>query len=184
MSRSAARVFAPRYPMPIRVLHWSTALLVIIQVWLALINALVYEARPITAETVVQAHISLGAVVLLLTLLRALLRLSTPRPAWPNEMPRAAQRAARALHYSLYLLLLALPVTGYLKLAALGFEIRLFGLITLPSLAINPGLALQARELHTWLAIILGTLLIIHVAAALVHKRLLGSAVLNRMSFG
>ncbi len=167
-----------------RNIHWITAGLVALQMILAAINAIAYQSRPLLAETVVQIHLSSGALIFVLTLLRIVTRISAPQPPLPEDMPAAAKLAARGLHVALYGLLLALPVTGYVKLAALGFEIRLFGFVPLPPLAFDPALALQAQSLHRAMAVALGGSLTIHIAAALLHRRLFGSAVLPRMAIG
>jgi len=163
------------------VLHLITALLVLTQITLAAVNALVYEGHPVLAEAAVQTHLSLGALILVLTVLRFLCRLSLGVPALPDDMPPPARRAAQAVHAALYLLLLALPLSGYVKLAALGYEVVLFGILALPPLAFDPALATAARDLHAAAAACLGILLTGHIAAALFHRRMFGQPVLQRM---
>lgn len=169
------------YPRPVRLLHWTTALLVVAQACLALTNALVYEQRPVLAETVVQAHLSFGVVILGLTLLRLAVRATTVCPALPGDMAPPMRIAARAVHAALYVLLLVLPLSGYVKLAALGFEIVVFGLLPLPSLPIDPDLAALARSIHNGSAIALCILLTGHIGAAVFHRILMGAPVLQRM---
>ena len=169
-----------RYPLPLRLLHAVTAVLVAVQVGLAAVNAAVYEGDPVLAEAVVQAHLSLGALVFALTLLRLALRLSGAVPP-PAAMTPAARRAARLLQAALYALLILLPVSGYLKLAALGFQVVLFGLLPLPPLPFDPAVAAAARALHAGAAVLLGLLLVGHVGAAVLHARLFGQPVLARM---
>jgi len=165
----------------LQALHLVTALLVLAQVVLAAVNALVYEGNPVLAEAAVQAHLSFGATILVLTVLRFVCRLSLGVPALPDDMPPAARRAAQAVHASLYLLLLALPLSGYVKLAALGYEVVLFGVLALPVLPFDPALASAARDLHAAAAVLLGILLTGHIAAAVFHRRVFGQPVLRRM---
>lgn len=148
---------------------------------LAAVNAAVYEGRPVLAEAVVQVHLSLGAVILALTLLRLAWRVSADLPPCPTGMSRAARSATRLVHAALYLLLLVLPLSGYVKLAALGFQILLFGSLPLPALPFDPELAAAARILHAAAAALLGLLLLGHAGAALWHERLFGTPVLDRM---
>lgn len=169
------------YPRRLRLLHWITALLVAGQATLAAINAAVYEGHPLLAEAVVQAHLSFGLLVLLLTLLRLAFRLTDALPDLPRDLTLGQRWAARGLHGALYVLLLLLPVTGYVKLAALGFEITAFGLIALPALPLDPQLAATARALHGAGAGLLAGLLVLHVGAAVFHRRLLGAPVMQRM---
>lgn len=169
------------YPRRLRLLHWTTALLVAAQAGLALANALVYERRPVLAEAVVQAHLSFGVLIFALTLLRLAVRATAACPALPGDMAPPIRFAARAVHAALYALLLILPLSGYVKLAALGFEITVFGLAPLPALPVDPDLAALARSVHTGAAIALGILLTGHIGAAVFYRHLMGAPVLQRM---
>ncbi len=128
-----------------------------------------------------QAHLSLGALVFALTLLRLGLRLSSAALPPPAAMTPAARRAARLVQAALYALLILLPVSGYLKLAALGFQVVLFGVLPLPPLPFDPAVAAAARALHVAAAALLGLLLMGHIGAAVFHARLFGQPVLARM---
>ena len=99
-------------------------------------------------------------------------------------MGRTKRHLAHATHLALYAVLIALPVSGWLKLAALGYPVRAFGLMPLPVLDFMPDVARRARTAHELLAMVLGGLLALHIAAAVFHKRLTGTAVLSRMGLG
>ena len=69
----------------------------------------------------------------------------------PRASPsRTWRAAARITHIALYAALLILPVTGYIKLAATGFQVNLFGFATLPVLPFSPKLAQSAATWHAW----------------------------------
>ncbi|MEM8813770.1 MAG: cytochrome b/b6 domain-containing protein [Pseudomonadota bacterium] len=166
-----------RYPISIRLAHWATVLLVVLQAALALANALVYEFAPVTAERLVQAHIHVGFAIVLITLLRAGRRIRHRRQG-------AAERfryIAHIVHGAFYGLLLTAGLSGYLKLAWLGFEIELFGVITLPTLGLYPPAASMATTLHFAATMALFALVVCHAAVAVFHKRWLGMPVLHRM---
>lgn len=167
------------YSLGFRVVHWLTAFLVLVQVTLAVLNIVFYEPRPVFAEWLVQAHISVGALILTLTLFRLGLRLAERVPAGSSN--RGVRLASTGVHVLLYACLISLPISGYLRLAALGFEIRLFGAFTVPALDLNVTLARHAATLHQSTALLLGILLIMHISAAVFHRRLDGVSVLNRM---
>ncbi|XWN33639.1 MAG: cytochrome b/b6 domain-containing protein [Devosia sp.] len=84
-------------------------------------------------------------------------------------------------HVSLYVCLLVLPILGYVRLAALGFEIKLFGFPALPPMRVDLQLARAAATAHTTVATLLGGLVTLHVAGATLHRRLFGTDVLTRM---
>jgi len=167
------------YSLGLRLCHWITAVFVFAQVSLTLLNLLIYELRPILAEVMVQAHISLGAIILVLTLVRIAARLFSPVPKRSHW--RALRGVARCVHFMLYACLLTLPISGYLKLAWLAFDVTLFGTVTLPVLALNVSLAASASAVHDATALTLAVLLLLHIAAALLHRHFDGQSVLGHM---
>ncbi|MEM0947971.1 MAG: cytochrome b/b6 domain-containing protein [Pseudomonadota bacterium] len=167
------------YPPLMRWLHWFTAFLVLVQLSFVLLNRAVYEVYPVLSEVLIQAHISLGALILGVTLLRFGVR------QWSNVSLAPTRpfvrRAARSMHLTLYVLLCVLPVIGYAHLALLGFDLRLFGIVSLPGLPFNPALAQTASLLHSSAGLLLGALILLHVLAARFHSKLDGKPVLRRM---
>ena len=107
-----------RHGLVLRLLHWLTVALVVLQLTLAGLNAWLYEPRPILAESLVQAHISSGAVLLALTIIRIAVR-TFGHSALPSISSWPA--IAATVQLCLYFCLLMLPVSGYVHLAALGF---------------------------------------------------------------
>ncbi|MEM8837704.1 MAG: cytochrome b/b6 domain-containing protein [Pseudomonadota bacterium] len=169
-----------RYSLALRVIHWVTVFVVTGQVLLAGLNALLYEPRPILAEALVQAHLSMGFVVFILTCVRLAVRWQSPAP--PPSTLASLRIGAAIVHSLLYIVLLLMPVTGYLRLATLGFEIRYFGLFSLPDLTFDPALANFAAMAHSALALGLAGLVVLHILAALFHRRLDGIGVIPRMA--
>lgn len=171
-----------QYSLTLRILHWASAGLIALQVALAIANILLYEPRPVLAETLVQTHISCGVLVFALTLIRIVVRMRTaPVSKSPRPLLNILSSGA---HKTLYACLVILPVTGYIKLAALGFTIRLFGHLPLPDLPMNVALAQSAAAWHTATAMVLGCLVTLHIGAALFHPKLDGRAVLPGMALG
>lgn len=172
----------------IRLLHWTTAALVLAQ-W-SLGRYMTGLGPEALAEKFVlyQRHKSLGALIFLLTLLRLAWRLlERARPEPPPGMPLWKRRAAATSHALLYLFLLAMPVTGFLAAAAspLGIPTVLFGILPVPH-PIGPDAALEALLLraHRLQGWALAGLLALHVAAALEHHYIERDPVLRRMVRG
>ncbi|MEO1026541.1 MAG: cytochrome b/b6 domain-containing protein [Pseudomonadota bacterium] len=165
----------------LRLLHWLTVALVVVQLTLVGLNAWLYEPRPILAEALVQAHISSGAVLLALTIIRIGVR-SFGHSALPSISSWPA--IARAVQLCLYFCLLMLPVSGYVRLAALGFPIEVFGAVPLPNLWLSPNLALWAAAAHNALAIIFMGAITAHIVGALLHSRLTGQGIMHRIGLG
>lgn len=170
-----------RHGLGLRLLHWATAFLVLAQVLLAALNRLLYEPRPILAEWLVQAHLSGGAALLAVVALRLGVRLGA-RGTLAPPVRTGLPRLATTTHVALYACLLVLPILGYVRLAALGFQIELFGLLSLPPMRVDPRLARAAATAHVTVATLLGGLVTLHVAGATLHRRLFGTDVLKRMT--
>ncbi|CAN5825180.1 cytochrome b [soil metagenome] len=126
-------------------------------------------------------HYMLGLSVLVVVVLRIANRLSGPVPGALPGTPRWQNGLAAATHLSLYALLLAMPVLGWLTLSASGEPIPFFG-ASLPAL-VGPDKALahQLREIHETLGVVGYYLIGLHVAAALFHHYLRRDGTLQRM---
>jgi cytochrome b561 len=151
-----------------QLLHWGIALLVI---GLVLLGLVMQELPNSPGKVKLYAlHKSVGLGVLLLAVLRLGWRLMDGRPLLPATMPVWQRRLAGATHGLLYLLLFAMPLTGWLYNSAANFPLRWFGLFKVPALSgPDPELKLLAQELHTLGFYLLAALFLLHVAGALKH---------------
>lgn len=165
-----------------RVLHWVMAALILWQLGLGLYMAQV--AQGMAAVPLYGLHKSLGLVALALALLRlGWHRLSPPPP--PQGDPAALpQRLARAVYHLLYLLMLALPLAGWIGASASGITTIAFNRWTVPPIApVSAGIEDAAWLAHAGLAAVLAGLLALHVAGA-VLRSLKGERGLSRMLGG
>lgn len=171
---------SPTYSLPAIGLHWITALL-IAGAFLIGGYAVDLQVSPLKLK-LFSWHKWLGVTILLLTLARIAWRLYRPPPPLPAGMPRWERLAAASGHGLLYLLLLAVPVSGWLLSSAAGFPVVYFGVLQLPDLvARNRELAETLKTVHYWLNTALLALIAVHVAAALKHYFLDRDTVLTRM---
>jgi cytochrome b561 len=169
-----------RYSAPTRILHWLTALLVLI--------AFAYgpggsEERVYSAARDFdrQLHETLGLLVLALVVLRLLWRAIDKRPA-PPAVARWMRVAARVVQVALYVLLFAVPLTAITGAWLEGHPLTLLGGIEIPpALAKSHELGAGIAELHTWLGDTLIWLAGAHAAAALFHHYVLKNGVLRSM---
>lgn len=170
-----------RYDGVARTLHWVMALLLIGLVGLGFyVTSLTYY-EPLYHKAAVW-HRSLGVVAFLLVLIRLGWRLGHAPPPLPGGMPAWEVRAAHATHHLLYLLMLVIPITGYLVTTADGRGVNFFGWFEIP--AVLP--AAKGREeimgrVHLGLGITLILLVTGHVLAALKHQFIDKDHLLRRM---
>ena len=86
------------------------------------------------------------------------------------------------VHTSLYVLLVAMPIVGYIANSIYGAPTPFFGLFDLPPLlSKNEALATQLFTIHRWVGWLVIFLVLIHVSAALYHHFIRGDSVLKRM---
>jgi cytochrome b561 len=126
-------------------------------------------------------HKSIGLTVLALFALRLAWRMFDRRP--PDEpAPRWQQWAAHAVHALLYVLIVAIPLTGWLFNSAHGYPLQWFKLFNLPALtAKNDELSHLAGTVHQYLFWFLLLVLVAHVGGALKHHLIDRDNVLRRM---
>jgi len=122
--------------------------------------------------------------VLVLTAGRVAWRLVHRPPPLPPETRAWEKGVAHATHWTLYLLLIAMPVTGWLMVSGSDKRRPLdwFGLFDIPYLPVSKaagGFGHEAHELLGWLML---ALVVLHIAAALRHHLILRNAVLARMA--
>ena len=128
-----------------------------------------------------------GVTILVLSAARLAWRLAHRPPALPAAllavMPAWQRRAHHATHGLLYLLFLALPLSGWAYSSAAGFPVVWFGVLPLPDwMPVNKPLAdAVLKPLHQTFAYALAALVLLHVAAALKHQFVDRDGLLRRM---
>ncbi|WP_431280747.1 cytochrome b [Humitalea sp. 24SJ18S-53] len=162
-----------------RLLHWAMALILVWQ-FAGMGLRLILGRTPLMAFWV-GTHQSIGAILLVLILLRLLW-------AWSNRDRRPAQertwagKAAFAGHCALYGLLLVVPALAFLRALGNGRGFAFFGHPVVARSGVRiEWMAAPADLLHSKLAWLLLALILGHVAMALVHHFVWRDGVLSRM---
>lgn len=183
-ARTSAATSAPdrrggRYGAVSILLHWSVAALILVQIGLGwYMNEVLPDHTPAQAQ-VEAIHISLGLTILLLVLIRLGVRLVQPAPALPSEMATWERVLARLSHILFYLLMLAMPLTGWALVSLGPRPIAFWGLPWphMPGIAAllgNPAPRPVRHELsHIHVYILIWVVLLnlaLHVAGALKHQ--------------
>lgn len=159
--------------------HWLIVLLLLGQgVFALLMDAFPREMR----GEVMMVHKSVGVTVLLLAIARLLWRLGTTAPAPLPEVSALNRKLAALGHVLLYVLLFAVPLSGFLMSAYGGRETSYFGLFVLPNfVAPNEALNALMHEWHEPLFFALVAVALGHAGAALYHHFVKRDATLRRM---
>jgi cytochrome b561 len=166
------------FPPLLRALHWATAALMVAVVVLAWS----IPDGPGQGGSVLMLHKSVGLTILALTVLRLFARRAAPPPAEDAATTRLEALAATATHVLLYVVLVAMPVSGFLFATADGHPVSLFGLVTLPS-PLPPSAALRSAAwvVHGGGQYAVYAAVGLHVAAALYHLLVRRDGVMARM---
>jgi cytochrome b561 len=163
-----------------RVLHWVTFLLLLASFGIGL-TMVDLPLGPRKLQ-VYSWHKWVGVTVFLITILRVGWRCASPPPPFPGSMPGWQTVAAQLSHAGLYVLLLIMPISGWVMSSALGLSTAYFGLVPLPDLvAPNRELGQALIFLHNLLGLALAILISIHIVAALYHHFVLKDDIARRM---
>ncbi|WP_303719240.1 YceI family protein [Brevundimonas naejangsanensis] len=181
-------------------LHWLIAVAILSMIpmgwWMS--DAIVEPDTQALAYRVFQIHKSIGFLILALTVLRIVWRLTHPVPSLPGAMKGWEQFAARATHAAFYALMLALPLTGWVYVSTgwavvtdtpLAVATSWFGLFTIPHLPFIEHASETARRATAWMAmgahskLAWGAIVLValHVGAALKHQFFERDGVLSQM---
>lgn len=167
-------------------LHWITALIMIPTLGIAMFLDTLHEDVPGDPEiyfTWLPWHKTLGFLVLVVALVRIPWTLTHRRPPMPAGTPPWQAWLAHAAHWSLYGLMLVLPLLGWLGTSAQRSTFKLFNLFPMPYLTAEKDLPFseQVYEVHValgWTAI---GLVAVHVAAAVYHQWVVKDGALMRI---
>jgi cytochrome b561 len=176
-----------RYGWVTMTLHWGLAVALVFMIWFGLA---MYNMDPdgtllgMNQFTAYQLHKSIGFTILVLALARLIWRWANPTPSLPSTLKRWERIAAHTTHIGLYILMIAIPVAGWIMVSASPWQIPtvIYGLFELPHL-VGPSEALESAMItvHATLAFLLLGLIALHVGAALKHHFILKDDVLKRM---
>jgi cytochrome b561 len=162
-------------------LHWLIVALIIVQFIIAWTMPDIH--RDTQPDKLINLHLSFGALILLVAIVRLAWRVTHAEPTPEDGVPPWQVQSARVVHWLIYLLLLVVPILGWMNASWRGFPVMLFGLIELPKLMATraPGWG-WTGDLHGLLAnYLLLALVGLHVAAGLYHYFIRRDGVLQRM---
>lgn len=169
-----------RYPRLSMFFHWLIALLIIVAF---IVGSIMTDLSfsPFKLK-VFSWHKWLGVTILGLVALRLITRLIKGAPPYPSTMPAWQKKAAHWTHVLLYVLMFAVPLSGYFYTLAAGYPVVYFGLFELPVLIpASPELKPILKLSHIVLTKVLAAAFFIHVAAALKHALIDKDGMFHRM---
>ncbi|WP_425994488.1 YceI family protein [Caulobacter sp. DWR1-3-2b1] len=181
-----------RYTTVAIVIHWLIAAAIIFQIILG------WRAgdgpKGPTTFALFQLHKSIGITILLLSLFRLAWKLTHRSPPPPMGQPNWEKIASHVVHAGFYVIMIGLPLTGWLIVSTSRTNIPtlLFGAIPWPHLPLLPDLAAGAKGVwheigeigHGVLVKTTYLLLLLHLGAVAKHQILDKDEVLSHMAPG
>lgn len=166
---------------PARLLHWTMSVLIISMLFIGVAMMASLTER----SWLLALHRPLGVAILLLAIVRLINRLRHRPPPLPADLPPLQVFAAKASHWLLYALMLAMPLLGWATASASGFPVTLFGGVNLPAIVPHdPVLYGYLRSAHGALGLLLFATVLLHLAAALFHAWVRRDGVFSSMARG
>jgi cytochrome b561 len=150
-----------------RVLHWVMAICILAMFFIGV--GMVSTIAP-KYLGLIEIHRSLGIILLILVLIRLAVRWRYGAPALPASLPIPMKLAAEWSHYLLYGLMIVMPLLGWGMLSAGDYPVVVFGGLRLPQiLPQSEALHTILWDAHHYLAFVFFALVLMHIAAALMH---------------
>jgi cytochrome b561 len=178
-----------RYDSVAMTLHWSIAVLILVDIGLAVFfNRFNFGDRDVN-QAAYQWHMSIGMCVLALSVLRVIWRLLRTYPALPRDMGIAMRALAKTAHLLLYLFILVAPLSGWIVASLRRQTASMLGLFDWPALTFFGSMTREQRRaiydvvlpFHMVLSYAGIALVVGHVCAALHHHFFRHDDVLERM---
>ena len=162
-----------------KLFHWLIFLLLATQY--AVGSIMPHIGRNTLNEGWVNWHLSIGAAILFVIVLRLVWRLIHP-VSLSSDLPPLERTAARVTHLTLYALVLVMTLLGWAAANSRGWDVILFGAVPLPALA-PKGSAWghEAGDIHNIVVYVLLGFIVLHVTAALYHYFVRRDQVMQRM---
>lgn len=176
----AERMVGETYNGVSQLLHWLIVVLLVVQF------AIGWTMPDVTRDTkpvdLIAWHLSVGAFILLVMLIRLGWRLMSTVPPAPSDLSPPLRLLSRVTHFLLYAILIVLPFLGWINASSRGWTVALFGAIPLPALVPSGSeWGHEMGDLHMNLAIGLLVVAGLHVLGAVYHQFFLRDGLLGRM---
>ena len=166
-----------RYGTVAMAFHWTIAALVVINIVLGIYFVNFLTRADAIRPAIIMSHESIGATVLVLSILRLAWRLMNPIPKLPADFSPAKRAFAYGTHYTLYALMILVPLAGWSLASVPARPLVLFGSVPWPKIFLFSDLAPAAAKAtagvlaptHIILAVLLLLLAIGHTSAAIFY---------------
>ena len=170
-----------KYHLGIRILHWVMAFVIIGLVIVGFLMADLLPRNYAHLGDLYYFHKSFGVLVLILVILRIAIRELSKIPDFPAQVSKFEAKIAKLVHYSFYIIMICMPISGYLMSNFAGRGVAFFG-FNLPNIVEKNTVGRELMsEIHEIGAYVVIVLLTMHVAGVIKHKIKDKVSLLDRM---
>lgn len=172
-----------RYSKVAIALHWLMALMIIGN----LLGGFLHDYVPKEGgqrALVMGLHKSFGLTIIALTLVRLGWRLANPPPALPSYFTPFERVLSKAAHLGFYLVMLALPLSGWAMADRNDRPLSYFGIADVPKFGLDKATADGLGEVHETLGWVMVALLALHILGIIKHLVLDRDNLMPRMGIG
>lgn len=170
-----------KYNLILRIIHWLVAAMIIGM----LISGFYMKSLPTDNPikfSIYSIHKAIGISVFILVILRVILRLSLYAPPLPQNFSQATVLITKTVHFVLYVLMVFIPLSGYMMSSASGRSIKYFFNFDVPLIiAENKMIAELSNQLHFTLACLLIGFIVLHLLGTIKHLIIDKQNILRRM---
>ncbi len=167
------------YTKTARWLHWVIAVLIVLMLAGGFLMEFVPEDNFSLTVTVYNWHKTFGMLILVLSALRLLWRLTHKPPPLPPGITGLAKLLSKLVHVFFYVFMIGMPLIGWAIISTSRFPSKLFNALPLPKLPILRDYTGEVRdnlndlfgEAHEVLAFMAIALIALHIIAAVKHHR-------------
>lgn len=175
---AAGEVSTKGYDAIAKLLHWLIVALLIAQYTVG--SLMPHIGRNTQDEGLVAWHFSIGSAILFFILLKFLWRVTHPVFLVPSDP--ISDFLAKLVHWGLYVMVFVMTMLGWAATSAHGWDVKLFGVVTLPPLAPSGARwGHKAGDIHDVMVYVLLAFIVVHIAAALYHRFVLRDRIFQRM---
>lgn len=169
-----------RYSTVAMILHWTLAVLILVNWQLAEMS---HGLEGAAEAAYMNPHKAIGITVIFLTIVRIIWRLMNPPPPMDPAYAPWERMLAKTVHALFYIILISMPLLGWLAVSSFGRGVDMFGIFTMPALPVanDPDAGKWVIELHEaiWTPFVI--LIALHVLGALKHQFIDKNGELGRM---
>lgn len=160
-----------------KALHWLMAIAIIMMLIMG------YFLEDLNNPIYYKAHKATGFILLLLAMIRLIWRIINPVPEYNISIPKILALLAHLGHYTLYLLMIIMPLSAFIASNAAFKPVSFFFLFDMESIFSekNLELAKNMMNIHKFLAVVFILVIAAHFLAALYHHYYRKDNVLKRM---